>query len=83
MEVALPYRLHNHQHGTLDNAVCQGRYTQWSQLAIRFRDVDSLDRLRAIGAFQQACPQVSQMLIELRLQSLLIHSVNARRSSAA
>jgi hypothetical protein len=30
MEVAFPYRLHDHQHGALDNAVCQGRYTQRS-----------------------------------------------------
>ena len=30
MEVAFPYRLHGHQHGALDNTVCQGRYTQWS-----------------------------------------------------
>ena len=30
MEVAFPNRLHGHQHGALDNAVCQGRYTQWS-----------------------------------------------------
>ncbi|GLS30897.1 site-specific DNA recombinase [Mesorhizobium albiziae] len=30
MEVALPNRLHSHQHGALDNTVCQGRYTQRS-----------------------------------------------------
>ena len=45
MEVAFPDRLHDHQHGALDDAVCQGRYTQRSELAIGFRDIDPLDRL--------------------------------------
>lgn len=82
MEIALPYWLHGHQHGALDNTVCQGRYTQWSQLAIGFRDMDSLDRLGAIGALQQVCPQVGQMLIQSGLQPSLVHSVNALRSGA-
>ena len=30
VEVALPYWLHHHKHGTLDNTVYQGGNTQWA-----------------------------------------------------
>ena len=60
MEVAFPYRLHGHQHCALDNTVCQGRYTQRTQLAVCFRDIDPFDRLRAIGAHQKVGLQVIQ-----------------------
>ena len=48
MEVALPHRLHSHQHRTLDDAVFQGRDTQWTFLAIGFRNIDSPDWLRDV-----------------------------------
>ena len=82
MEIALPYRLHDHQHCALNNTVCQSRYTQRTQLAIRFRDIDPFDRLRAIGALQKVGLQVIQMLVQIALQASLIHSVNARCSGA-
>lgn len=83
MKVALPYRLHGHQHGALDNAVCQGGYTQRTRLTISFRDIDSLDRFRAVGARQQVRPQIIQMLVQTGVQPLLVHSVNSRCSRAA
>ncbi len=48
---------------------------------LRFRDIDSLDRLRAIGAFQQACPQIGQMVIQPSLHpSLIIPSMPGVRA---
>ncbi len=82
MEVALPYRVHNHQHGALDDAVCQRRNTQRAQPAIRFRDIDAPDRLRAVCAVQQVHTQVCQMLIQRDLHALLVYSVYTRRMGA-
>jgi hypothetical protein len=78
MEVAFPDWLHGHEHGSLDDAIRQSRNTQWAELAVGFRDIDSLHRLGAITLVQQAFSQVFQMLIQSDLQSLLIYSVDAR-----
>ena len=80
MEIAFPDRLHGHQHCTLNNTVRQGRNTQRSRLAIGFRDIDPFDRLRAIGALHMIGPKIIQMLVQIDLQTSLIHSVNAWRS---
>lgn len=78
MEVAFPNRLHGHQHRTLDDAVSQGRDTQWSFLAVGFGDIDALDRLRAVVPRQQVRPQAGQMFRQLSLHPPLVHSVDAR-----
>lgn len=83
MEVALPDRLHGHQHRTLDDAVFQGRDTQWTFLAIGFRDIDTLDRLRAVIPRQQVRSQAGQMFRQSSLHPLLVHSVDARCMGAA
>ena len=78
MEVAFPYWFHGHQHRALDDAIPQGRDTQWSSLAIGFRDIDSLDRLWAVISAQQVRSQAGQVFCQSGLHSLLVHSVNAR-----
>jgi hypothetical protein len=60
MEIALPDRLHGHQHRTLDDAVFQGWDTQWAFLAIGFRDIDAPDRLRTVIPAQQVRAQADQ-----------------------
>ncbi|GAA6537323.1 hypothetical protein HC457_23060 [Escherichia coli] len=40
MKITLPYRLHRHQHGPLNNTIPQRGDTQWSQFAVAFRDVN-------------------------------------------
>ena len=82
MEVAFPDRLHGHQHGALDNTVCQGRDTQRSQLAFGFRDIDPLDRLGPIAAMKQVFTQLLQVITQVLLHALLVYSVNAGRSGA-
>jgi len=82
MKVAFPNRLHGHQHRALDDAVSQGRDTQWPSLAIRFRDTDSLDRLRVVLPRQQVRSQAFQLSRQTRLHPLLVYSVNARRIGA-
>jgi len=59
------------------------RYTQWSQLAIGLRDMDSLDRCRAIAAVQQGHAQPLQMMLQMSCKTLLVHSVKARCARAA
>jgi len=83
MEVAFPDRLHGHQHRTLDDAVFQGRDTQWAFLAIGFRDIDSLDRLRCVISRQQIRVQAGQVFCQSSLHPLLVHSVDARCMGAA
>ena len=56
------------------------RYTQWSQLAVDLRDVDSLDRCRTISAVQQGPPQPLQMMIQMGFKASLVQSVKARRA---
>src|ERR1019366_8455363 len=80
VEIALPDRLHGHQHRPLDNTIQQDRYTQWSQLAVGLRDIDSLDRCRTISAVQQGRPQPLQMMIQMGFKASLVHSVKARRA---
>jgi hypothetical protein len=82
VKVAFPNWLHGHQHRALDDAVSQGRDTQWPSLAIRFRDIDSLDRLRAVLPRQQIRSQACQLFCQTRLHPLLVYSVNARRVGA-
>ena len=83
MEVAFPDRLHSHQHRALDDAVFQGRDTQWSFLAIGFRDIDSPDRLRDVISRQQVRAQAGQMICQSGLHPLLVHSVDTWRIGAA
>src|SRR5450631_261310 len=78
VEVALPDRLHGHQHRPLDDAVQQDRYTQWSQLAIGLRDTDALDRCRTGAAVQQGHSQPIQMTVQISSKSSLVHSVKTR-----
>ncbi|EBV5086381.1 hypothetical protein DO659_24160 [Salmonella enterica subsp. enterica serovar Minnesota] len=40
MKITLPYRLHRHQHGPLNNTIPHRRDTQWSQFAVAFRDIN-------------------------------------------
>ncbi len=80
MEITFPDGFHGHQHGALDNAVNQGWNTQGPLSAIGFGNIDPLDRLRAIGARQKLLPQTIQIVTQIILQVLLIHSINARRS---
>jgi hypothetical protein len=49
---------------------------------IRFRDIDSLDRLRAVIPRQQVRSQACQLFRQTRLHPLLVYSVNARRIGA-
>src|SRR4249920_276201 len=78
VKVALPDRLHGHQHRPLDNTVQQGRYTQWSQLAVGLRDMDSLDRCRTVSAIQQGHSHPLQMMVQIGSKSSLVHSVKTR-----
>lgn len=78
VEVALPDRLHGHQHRPLDDAVQQDRYTQRSQLAVGLRDIDSLDRRWAVSAVQQGHAQPIQMTLQNGSKSSLVHSVKTR-----
>lgn len=74
VEVALPDRLHGHQHRPLDDAVQQDRY---AQLAVGLRDMDSLDRRWAASAVQQRHAQPIQMALQNSSKSSLVHSVKS------
>ncbi len=56
--------------------------SQGPLLATRFGNIDPFDWLGAVGARQKFRPQTIQIVIQIVLQVLLIHSVNARRSGA-
>ena len=75
MKVALPDRLHRHEHCPLHNPIPQARYTQRPELAVRLRDVDSSCRQRRVCARHQFNADGRKLNVELALHDLLIDPI--------
>src|SRR5690606_6889432 len=52
VEIALPYRLHRHQHGPLHDPVPQARNAERPELTVRFRYIHASCRQRTVRARQ-------------------------------
>ena len=60
----------------------QGWNTQWSQLAVGFPDIDTLDWLRIIRPLQQVLLQLIQMISQTNLHLVLVYPINTRCASS-
>ncbi len=63
----------------LDNFVLQGRNAQGTLASIRFRDVGSLGRLRAIRPLMQPTVETGQLDLEVRLILVPRQAIDTRR----
>ena len=78
MKVALPNRLHDHEHSSLHDPISESRNAQRSLFAIGFRKIDTLGRLRLIRAGQQLGSDRLQLKREFRFHRVFTYSIDAR-----
>src|SRR3954447_25404378 len=75
VKVALPDRLHRHEHCPLHNPIPKIGYTQRPELAVRLRNVDSSCRQRRVGARHQLNAYGRKLVVEIALHDLFIGPV--------
>src|SRR5258708_6294479 len=83
MEIALPYRLHRHQHGPLYDPIPQARNAERPELAIRFGYIHASRGQRTIRARQQFFAYRRQFMREICFHHALVDTIHARRAGSA